>query len=79
MEVCKAQSSDTLKLSPDDEIEGEIVYLQSRLLDGVVSMKQRYGKFFCHVHYYSLCSRTRRFWLLSALLIPLLLLHYINI
>lgn len=46
MEVCKAQSSDTLKLSPDDEIEGEIVYLQSRLLDGVVSMKQRYGKFF---------------------------------
>ena len=45
-QVCKAKSSDTLKHSPDDEIEGEIVYLQSRLLDGVVSMKQRYGKFF---------------------------------
>ncbi|KAG0513376.1 hypothetical protein BDA96_10G096700 [Sorghum bicolor] len=41
-QVCKAKSSDTLKHSPDDEIEGEIVYLQSRLLDGVVSMKQRY-------------------------------------
>jgi hypothetical protein len=31
--------------SPDDEIEREIVYLQPRLLDGVISMKQRYGKF----------------------------------
>ncbi|KAJ1258529.1 hypothetical protein BS78_10G082300 [Paspalum vaginatum] len=39
---CKAKSSDILKHSPDDEIEGEIVYLQSRLLNGVVSMKQRY-------------------------------------
>lgn len=43
-QVQEAKSSDILELSPDDEIEGEIVYLQSRLLNGVVSMKQKYGK-----------------------------------
>jgi hypothetical protein len=41
-QVPEAKSSDILEHSPDDEIEGEIVYLQSRLLNGVVSMKQRY-------------------------------------
>lgn len=40
--ICKAKSSDILKHSADDEIEGEIVCLQSRLLSGVVFMKQRY-------------------------------------
>ncbi|AQK83122.1 uncharacterized protein [Zea mays] len=65
MEVCKAQSSDTLKLSPDDEIEGEIVYLQSRLLDGVVSMKQRYEDLILKVVQnisYELDSFNKRKW-----------------
>lgn len=43
-QVCKAKLSYILEHSPDDEIEGEIVYLQSRLLNGVVPLKQRYGK-----------------------------------
>jgi len=56
-QVPEAKSSDILEHSPDDEIEGEIVYLQSRLLNGVVSMKQRYGKgtFLFLVNYHSLC------------------------
>ncbi|CAN6164670.1 unnamed protein product [Urochloa humidicola] len=41
-QVRKAKSTGILEHSPDDEIEGEIVYLQSRLLSSVVSMKQRY-------------------------------------
>jgi hypothetical protein len=43
-QVGKEELSNILEHSPDDEIEGEIVYLQSRLLDGVVPLKQRYGK-----------------------------------
>ncbi|KAL6605990.1 hypothetical protein ACP70R_041643 [Stipagrostis hirtigluma subsp. patula] len=41
-QVHKTKSSDIVEHSPDDEIEGEIVYLQSSLLTGVVAMKQRY-------------------------------------
>ena len=54
-QIPEAKSSDILEHSPDDEIEGEIVYLQSRLLNGVLPMKQRYGKgtflFFCELSF----------------------------
>jgi hypothetical protein len=33
-----------LEHSPDDEIEGEIVYLQARLLENAAVLKHRYGK-----------------------------------
>ncbi|XP_062228389.1 uncharacterized protein LOC133926457 isoform X1 [Phragmites australis] len=41
-QIHKTKSSGILEHSPDDEIEGEIVYLQSILFNDVVSMKQRY-------------------------------------
>ncbi|XP_071680738.1 uncharacterized protein [Lolium perenne] len=41
-EASKAESSDILEHSPRDEIEGEIIYFQSRLLNDVVSKNQRY-------------------------------------
>ncbi|KAF0902609.1 hypothetical protein E2562_018101 [Oryza meyeriana var. granulata] len=41
-QVSKAKSSGILEHSPHDEIEGEIVYLQSRLLNDVGDAKQRY-------------------------------------
>ncbi|PNT76231.1 uncharacterized protein LOC100828066 isoform X2 [Brachypodium distachyon] len=41
-QASKAESSGILEYSPHDEIEGEIVYLQSRLLDDVVAMNRRY-------------------------------------
>jgi hypothetical protein len=43
-QVLKARSSKILEHSPDDEVEGEMVYLQSRLLDNAVVLKHRYGK-----------------------------------
>lgn len=43
-QASKAESLGILEHSPHDEIEGEIVYLQSRLLNDVVAMNQRYGK-----------------------------------
>jgi hypothetical protein len=39
-----ASSSHILEHSPDDEIEGEIVYLQSNLLKDSIAVKQRCGK-----------------------------------
>ncbi|KAM0918218.1 hypothetical protein ACQ4PT_008836 [Festuca glaucescens] len=41
-QASKAESSDILEHSPRDEIEGEIIYFQSRLLNDVVSKNQRY-------------------------------------
>uniref|UniRef100_A0A0D9WN48 PHD-type domain-containing protein n=1 Tax=Leersia perrieri TaxID=77586 RepID=A0A0D9WN48_9ORYZ len=41
-QVSKAKSSGILEHSPHDEIEGEILYLQSRLLNDVGDAKQRY-------------------------------------
>ncbi|OEL14014.1 Protein Jade-1 [Dichanthelium oligosanthes] len=64
-QVCKAKSSDILEHSPDDEIEGEIVYLQSRLLNGVVSMKQIYEHLILKVVQnisYELDSVNKRKW-----------------
>ena len=40
----KARSLKILEHSPDDEVEGEMVYLQSRLLDNAVVLKHGYGK-----------------------------------
>jgi hypothetical protein len=39
-----ASTSHILEHSPDDEIEGEIVYLQFNLLKDSIAVKQRYGK-----------------------------------
>ncbi|KAL6635194.1 hypothetical protein ACP70R_027865 [Stipagrostis hirtigluma subsp. patula] len=41
-QVSKAKSLKILEHSPDDEVEGEMVYLQSRLLDNAVDLKHRY-------------------------------------
>ncbi|BAS96729.1 Os06g0209300, partial [Oryza sativa Japonica Group] len=41
-QVSKAKSSGILEHSPHDEIEGELLHLQSRLLDDVGGAKQRY-------------------------------------
>jgi hypothetical protein len=43
-QASKAELSDTLEHSPRDEIEGEIIYFQSRLLNDVVAKNQSYGK-----------------------------------
>ncbi|AQK56345.1 Putative PHD-finger domain containing protein family [Zea mays] len=43
-QVLKARSLKILEHSPDDEVEGEMVYLQSRLLDNAVVLKHRYEK-----------------------------------
>ncbi|CAL5051735.1 unnamed protein product [Urochloa decumbens] len=64
-QVSKAKSSGILEHSPDDELEGEIVYLQSRLLNGVVSMKQRYEDLILKVVQnisYELDSVNKRKW-----------------
>ena len=42
-ELSKAKSLGILDLAPEDEVEGELVYLQSKLLDNSVNSKQRYG------------------------------------
>lgn len=52
-QVSKARSLKVLEHSPDDEVEGEMVYLQSRLVDNAVVLKHRYGKSnFSHVLQY---------------------------
>lgn len=64
-QVCKAKLSYILEHSPDDEIEGEIVYLQSRLLNGVVPLKQRYEDLILKVVQnisYELDSVSKRKW-----------------
>ncbi|KAL6861844.1 hypothetical protein ACP4OV_017544 [Aristida adscensionis] len=64
-QVHKAKSSDILDHAPDDEIEGEIVYLQSSLLSGVVDMKQRYEDLILKVVQnisYELDSVNKRKW-----------------
>jgi hypothetical protein len=73
-----AYSSHILEHSPDDEIEGEIVYLQSNLLKDVVAVKQRYGKGrrFCYVHFYLLCRNTEQCWLLFYFIIACCFSHH---
>ncbi|XP_062233262.1 uncharacterized protein LOC133930603 isoform X3 [Phragmites australis] len=64
-QVRKAKSSDILEHSPDDEIEGEIVYLQSCLLNDAVAMKQRYEDLILKVVQnisYELDSFNKRKW-----------------
>ncbi|TVU01726.1 hypothetical protein EJB05_52812, partial [Eragrostis curvula] len=48
-QVLKARSLKILEHSPDDEVEGEIVYLQARLLDNAVVLKHRYEKLIAKV------------------------------
>ena len=50
--VLKAKSLRVLEHAPDDEVEGEMVYLQARLLDNAVVLKHRYGKHFSHCFYF---------------------------
>ena len=45
-QVSKAKSLGILDDSPDDEVEGEMVFLQARLLDNAMVLKHRYGKFY---------------------------------
>jgi hypothetical protein len=45
-QISKAKSLGILDHSPDDEVEGEMVFLQARLLDNAMVLKHRYGKFF---------------------------------
>jgi hypothetical protein len=47
-DVLKTSSLEILDHAPDDGVEGEIVYLQARLLDNAVVLKHRYGKNICH-------------------------------
>ena len=56
--VLKAKSLRVLEHAPDDEVEGEMVYLQARLLDNAVVLKHRYGMYFSHCFYfvYPVCS-----------------------
>jgi hypothetical protein len=44
----KASYLEILEDAPDDEVEGEMVYLQARLLDNAVVLKHKYGKNICH-------------------------------
>ncbi|XP_034575751.1 uncharacterized protein [Setaria viridis] len=48
-QVLKASSLEILEHAPDDEVEGEIVYLQARLLDNAVVLKHRYEKLIAKV------------------------------
>lgn len=57
-ELSKAKTMGVLELSPEDEVEGEILYLQARLLDNVVAVKNSCGEppiflyfsdVFCHI------------------------------
>ncbi|GJN22407.1 hypothetical protein PR202_gb09963 [Eleusine coracana subsp. coracana] len=48
-QVLDARSLKILEHSPDDEVEGEIVYLQARLLDNAVVLKHRYEKLLAKV------------------------------
>ena len=43
-ELSKAKTMGLLELSPEDEVEGEILYLQARLLDNVVAVKNSCGE-----------------------------------
>ncbi|XP_058089627.1 uncharacterized protein LOC131236460 isoform X2 [Magnolia sinica] len=40
-QLVKARKTGILQLSPEDEVEGEILYFQNRLLDNAVASKQR--------------------------------------
>jgi hypothetical protein len=42
-ELLKVKSSGILDLAPEDEVEAELVYLQSKLLDNAVDSKQTCG------------------------------------
>lgn len=67
-QVSKAKSSGILEHSPHDEIEGELLHLQSRLLDDVGGAKQRYGKgTFFPFRFYQIFS-------IAVLFIPMALL-----
>lgn len=46
-QVSRAKSLGILEHSPDDEVEGEMLYLQARLLDTAAFLKHRYGKIYC--------------------------------
>lgn len=43
-QLSKAKSVGVLDLSPEDEVEGEIIYLQARLLDNAVLIKHNCGR-----------------------------------
>jgi hypothetical protein len=45
-QLVKARKMGVLDLSPEDEVEGEIVYFQHRLLSNAVARKQFTGLFF---------------------------------
>lgn len=42
-ELAKVKLSGILDLAPEDEVEAELVYLQSKLLDNSVNSKQTCG------------------------------------
>ncbi|PAN08370.2 hypothetical protein PAHAL_1G412400 [Panicum hallii] len=48
-QVLKAKSMRVLEHAPDDEVEGEMVYLQARLLDNAVVLKHRCEKLIAKV------------------------------
>lgn len=41
--LSKAKMMGILELSPEDEVEGELLYFQARLLDNAVAVKHRFG------------------------------------
>ncbi|KAG1366994.1 hypothetical protein COCNU_13G007840 [Cocos nucifera] len=47
--LSKAKRMGILELSPEDEVEGEILYLQARLLDNIVAVKNTCDNLICEV------------------------------
>lgn len=43
-QLAGARSADIIGFSPEDEVEGEILYLQNKLLNTIVAIKQRCGQ-----------------------------------
>lgn len=43
-QISKAKSLGILDLSAEDEVEGELVYLQARLLDNALAIKHTFGQ-----------------------------------
>jgi hypothetical protein len=57
-QVLNSRSLNILEHSPDDEVEGEIVYLQARLLENAAVLNHRYGKSISFVYLFcTFCTK----------------------
>ena len=74
-QLAKAKKLGILKLSPVDEVEGEIIYFQKRLLGNAVARKQFTGPFLFRLYlssFFFLCD-------MLALFFTIPFLHYSHI